>query len=112
MAKALSKSRPLILVTFGFCLLEGLEPKESAGLARHCFTTGIERTFADLDRELVPLDAPAEFGRRTQNTDWAISADGANAFSGSERDIIRFAPVIDEFKKRDEEIVSNSIRFR
>ena len=37
---------------------------------------------------------------------------GEAAFDGSVRDLIRFAPVVDEFKALDEEIVTNSIRFR
>jgi hypothetical protein len=43
---------------------------------------------------------------------WANAAKGEAAFSGSAGDLIRFAPIIEEFKKLDEEIVRNSIRFR
>jgi hypothetical protein len=37
---------------------------------------------------------------------------GAGAFAGSERDLVRHAPVIEDFKRLDGEIVGSSIRFR
>ncbi len=81
-------------------------------LAVYCFRIGMERTLADLDPQMVPAEAVDEFTARTAGTDWASAAKGENAFAGSGRDIVRFAPVIDEFKALDQEIVSNSIRFR
>jgi hypothetical protein len=89
-----------------------LDAREAAALARHCFEHGMDRTLADLAPELVPADAVSAFGSRSAATNWANAAHGMAAFRGSEGDIIRFAPVIDEFKALDREIVSNSIRFR
>lgn len=85
---------------------------EAAALARHCFKHGMERALADLAPEWVPDNAFRDFANRAAGTLWANAARGAAAFAGSEKDIIRFAPVVDEFKALDQEIVSNSIRFR
>jgi len=40
------------------------------------------------------------------------AAAGEAAFAGSVADLIRFAPVVDEFKMLDGKFVANSIRFR
>ncbi len=89
-----------------------LGAQEAAALARQCFKHGMERHLSDLAPELVPAHSIGEFARRSAETQWANAAEGAAAFAGSERDIVRFAPVIDEFKALDHEIVANSIRFR
>ena len=85
---------------------------EAAALARHCFTEALRIALAELDADHLPPDASDLFDLRTRNTQWANAAIGANAFAGSEGDLIRYAPVIDEFKELDREIVTNSIRFR
>lgn len=89
-----------------------LGPPHAAALARHCFKHGMQRALADVPPEAVPADALEAFARRSVEVHWANAAEGAAAFAGSEKDIVRFAPVIEEFKALDQEIVSNSIRFR
>jgi hypothetical protein len=44
--------------------------------------------------------------------DWAAVPDDATAFSDSPRTLIECAPVVDQLKQLDEEIVRNSVRFR
>ena len=90
----------------------GLSPPEAAALAGHCFARGMERALADLPPDLLPADPVGAFASRSAGTHWENAAEGTGAFAGSERDIVRFAPVVDEFKALDEEIVSNSLRFR
>ncbi len=90
----------------------GLTQPEAAALAEHCFAHGMERALADLPPDFLPAEAVETFGGRTARTHWPSAAEGTEAFAGSEKDIIRFAPVVDEFKALDEEIVSNSLRFR
>lgn len=85
---------------------------EAAAMATHCFRSGMERALAGIAAELVPPDAVGNFGNRAAETHWANAAHGLVAFAGSEQDIIRFAPVVDEFKALDREIVQNSIRYR
>lgn len=89
-----------------------LTPEESAALARRCFHDAINRTLPDEDREQIPVDLLTRFDGRIATTDWASAAIGESAFAGSARDLVRFAPVVDEFKTLDRDIVSNSIRFR
>ena len=89
-----------------------LAASEAAALARHCFTLGMQRALADVSKETIPANAILHFARRSAEVHWACAAEGAAAFAGSQEDIIRFAPVIEEFKELDREIVSNSIRFR
>ena len=72
-----------------------------------------------LARTGTPPDAGPEFaahaGRvreRVRRTDWlAIGPDEA-AFTQSPAGLVRWAPVMDELKQLDEEIVRNSVRFR
>jgi hypothetical protein len=44
--------------------------------------------------------------------DWAAVPDDATAFSESPRTLIECAPVVEQLKQLDEEIVRNSVRFR
>lgn len=89
-----------------------LTPPEAAALAGYCFKHGMEQALANLPSELIPAGAAGEFRIRSATTRWDDAAEGAVAFACSERDIVRFAPVVDEYKALDGEIVANSIRFR
>lgn len=85
----------------------------AAALARRCFRQAAERGLADADAGPVPTESLERLDLRLRATDWtAAAADGRHAFAGSEADLVRFAPVIDEYKELDREIVMNSIRFR
>ena len=72
-----------------------------------------------LDQTGSPPEAGGEFAAHAQRvrdrmarTDWlAVGADEA-AFTESPAGLVRWAPVIDELKELDEEIVLNSVRFR
>jgi hypothetical protein len=90
----------------------GFSNQDAVDLASFCFRTGMERTLVDLDPDAVSPEMSDDFARRAAQTDWAAALDPIPTFAGSERDIIRFAPVIDQFKTLDREIVGNSIRFR
>jgi hypothetical protein len=67
----------------------------------------------------TPPDAGPEFAAhaarvrdRVRRTDWlAVGTDEA-AFTASPAGLVRWAPVLDELKQLDEEIVRNSVRFR
>ena len=90
-----------------------LADDEAAELALAMFTESFEGVFSsEDDTAIVPKDAIEAFSARCAHTDWASAANATQSFAGSERDIIRFAPVIDAFKDADREIVGNSIRFR
>jgi hypothetical protein len=89
-----------------------LAAPEAETLARHCFEHGMDGALADVPPDMLPAGAAEAFAARTASVHWAGAADGPTAFAGSQEDIVRFAPVVDEFKELDREIVSNSIRFR
>ncbi|MHA1523483.1 MAG: hypothetical protein ACTSY1_03640 [Alphaproteobacteria bacterium] len=91
---------------------ERLGQDEARALALHCFKSALERGLADVN---APMDHPkslADFDRRISLTNWERAAQGENSFAGSGTDLLLHAPVIDEFKELDREIVTNSIRFR
>lgn len=50
--------------------------------------------------------------KRAKNADWHDLADGPNAFQGSSDALIHWAPIADELKNLDIEIVRNSIHLR
>jgi hypothetical protein len=78
---------------------------------------------ATVDGILARTGSPAEAGgefaahaarvrQRVARTDWLSIGDGEAAFTASPAGLVRWAPVMDELKQLDEEIVRNSVRFR
>ncbi|NQU72068.1 MAG: esterase [Rhodospirillales bacterium] len=57
-------------------------------------------------------DSRRAFGERARSTAWGDMANGEEAFSGSLAALVEWAPVADELKIHDVEIVRFSIRFR
>jgi hypothetical protein len=67
----------------------------------------------------IPADASPEFPQlaegvraRLRACDWATVRDDESPFSESPGALVQWAPVIEEFKRLDGEIVRNSVRFR
>ena len=67
-----------------------------------------KEVFESLKREVVIL----EFEKRLSSHDWKETDDSHESFSGSRSALLKWAPVVEEFKIQDEEIVSNSIHFK
>jgi hypothetical protein len=88
----------------------GLSSSEASRLAVQCFSYALNNCGVDFG-EAVP-DWNARFAERAKGTLWPQAALGANAFTESPAELVDAAPVIDEFKRQDAEIVQNSIRFR
>lgn len=72
-----------------------------------------------LTRTGVPQEAGPEFETHVQQarnrlarTDWLAIGDDEAAFAASPAALVRWAPIMDELKTLDENIVLNSIRFR
>lgn len=72
-----------------------------------------------LEETGVPADAGPEFAAHTQRVrsrvalcDWSAQADGDGPFVESPSALVYWAPIVDELKALDEEIVRNSVRFR
>jgi hypothetical protein len=89
-----------------------LDRDQASGLARACYSTGLKRALTEIESGQLEADAVRDFDNRLAETVWDSAAQAGNAFSGSEADLVRYAPVVEEFKQLDREIVSNSIRFR
>jgi len=90
----------------------GLTVDEAREMARRLYAAGLHKGLEALDPSERPEGCEQRFETRIALEDWAASAHGRTAFGGSERDLIQSAPVSDQFKKLDSEIVGNSIRFR
>ena len=86
-----------------------LPPAECEAMARQCFEQGMRDGLADVDSRKIPPDAGIRFDRRLSETDWPEAAVGDAAFALSPVDLVRHAPVIDEFKQLDRQIVATSI---
>jgi hypothetical protein len=89
-----------------------LEDEAAANLAHGVFTAALAEGLAEFDNAEVIKAATESFAGRLAVIDWEASCDAYHTFAQSEADLVRFAPVIDEFKELDREIITNSIRFR
>jgi hypothetical protein len=91
--------------------MRGADADEAAALSRHAFGWVVAERF---DREEFTGDADElirAFGDRAALADWAKMAEKENAFRLSPQELVRRAPISDELKNYDTEIVINSIRF-
>ena len=100
----------LTIFSTGYCLDGSKEDAE--GLARHLFAQALNNSFTDDDAVEARPDAEAAFNTRLGFVDWSLAGKGETAFSQSPIDLVKWAPVTEEFKQQDSEIVMNSIRFR
>ena len=111
--------------TYGACLsdltvfaaaLTGTENRlgknEISDLARKCFATAVQQTFDDAEANEVRAEVVERFEARLEQTHWPNAAIGETAFTSSPIVLLEAAPIADELKERDVEIVTNSIRFR
>ncbi|MEK9721149.1 MAG: hypothetical protein VW257_08925 [Quisquiliibacterium sp.] len=90
----------------------GMGNEECAALASHCYRAALAKGVSEPDQAHLPGDGCLSFDSRAHQLDWDHAAKGENAFLGSAASLIACAPVVPEFKKLDQEIVTNSIRFR
>ena len=72
-----------------------------------------------LERSGTPAEAGPDFDaaaarlrERVDAYDWSDFDDGGGAFTESPAALVRWAPILDELKALDEDIVRNSVRFR
>jgi hypothetical protein len=111
--------------TYGACLsdltvfaaaITGAENRlgtnEISSLARKCFEAAIQQTYNDAEAGEVRAEIVESFEARIKQTHWPNAAIGENAFTSSPKVLLDSAPIADELKERDVEIVTNSIRFR
>ena len=89
-----------------------LEKSEISDLAHKCFEAAIQQTFNDAEAGEVRAEIVESFEARIIQTHWPNAAIGENAFTSSPKALLDSAPIADELKEQDGEIVTNSIRFR
>lgn len=89
-----------------------LTEEQAAGLARLCFEDALAKSFDDADAEKLREEIVGAFAENVAKIDWATAADGENSFLNSPVDLVRFAPIAEELKALDTDIVINSTRFR
>ena len=112
-------------LTYGACLsdltvfaaaMTGAEGRlgkdEISGLARKCFEAAVQQTFEGDEAGEVRAEIVERFEARLEQTHWPNAAIGEYAFTSSPRVLLESAPIADELKERDVEIVTNSIRYR
>lgn len=89
----------------------GASSAEAAAIVKGAFEHAVIERF---DRSQFSGDLSElirTFGDRVALADWAAMAEDENAFSLSPKELVRWAPISDELKKYDTEIVINSLRF-
>jgi hypothetical protein len=89
----------------------GLPHEMRAAAALGCFVEGLGETAgAGVDSGMVATWREA-FEKRLADLHWENVAVGHDAFSASPKALVRWAPIADELKRQDAEIVRNSVRF-
>lgn len=103
------------LAVFAGAVVRGRVQAPSAEIGRLVQET-IEGVLAEAG---VPAEAGPEYGPHAERVrarlalcDWAAPPQGEAAFSRSPEALVHWAPIVDELKQLDEEIVRNSVRFR
>lgn len=103
------------LAVYAVAIVPDLDKQSRAELAAEIFAHGI----AALQGEALPqteLDsAQTDFEARSRLIDWAARAapdKGIAAFRKSADALIELAPIVDDLKKYDNEIVTNSMHFK
>lgn len=103
------------LTVFAVALIksaDNLLDDESNRLAQFLFQATVEDAFEGDDEKNFRLQVLSDFSERIKATDWTGAGEGEGAFQQSPPALFDHAPIADELKQFDREIVTNSIRFR
>lgn len=79
--------------------------------ARRCYETGLRENAAAAPEEFSAEQCIDEFNRRLESTDWRTGALQPENFTASPKALYRWAPIADQLKRYDVEIVENSIKY-
>ncbi len=85
--------------------------EQRIALARRCFSAGMNNNLEGAPSEFRPQESIAEFGRRLEQTEWVNAALQPDNFTESPAALQRWAPIAEELKRFDAEIVQNSVKF-
>lgn len=90
----------------------GVPGASRSALARQIFEHGLAENEAVTSASgLDHAAARADFGKRLEGTDWDFGAMLPDNFNRSPAALIKWAPIADELKQYDVEIVENSMKF-
>jgi hypothetical protein len=84
---------------------------ERQEMARRCYAAGLRAVTADAPAEFSAQDCIGEFDRRLADTDWQSGARQLENFTRSPRALFKWAPIADELKNFDREIIENSVKY-
>jgi len=90
---------------------DGFDDEARRRLATYMFEHGIAGNLETSVDEFDPDAAREAFRQRLSFLDWSGSFDIRDVFTQSPQSIIRWAPIAEELKAFDKEIVENSVRF-
>ena len=84
---------------------------ERQAMALVCYQAGLRDSAGDAPEKFSAQDYVDEFKTRLTKTDWRLGALTPENFNYSPRALVRWAPIADNLKKFDAEIVMNSVKF-
>jgi hypothetical protein len=80
-------------------------------MARRCYAVGLRENTTGARAEFSAQDCIDEFDRRLADTDWQRGALQPENFTRSPLALLRWAPIADNLKKFDSEIIENSVKY-
>jgi hypothetical protein len=89
---------------------QGVVNDDRRAMASRCYGTAMRSAGEGL-QQFPAAQSICEFERRLETTEWEVAALSAESFVCSPRALIRWAPIADELKRFDTEIIENSIKF-
>jgi len=84
---------------------------ERGKLAGRCYGAALRQNTGEAPEQFSAPRCADEFEQRLRETDWRACAPQPDNFTASPKALFRWAPIADELKKFDREIVQNSIKF-
>lgn len=88
-----------------------LGPEARRAFAFACYRAGVASNEAEAPDPDAPSAWCATFEQRVERTQWENIAAGASVFTESPKALVKWAPIADDHKRYDREIVENSMRF-
>jgi hypothetical protein len=84
---------------------------ERAALAARVYEAGLSENRTEAPAQFSAQNCIDDFRRRLVDVEWRNAARQPEIFNASPKALMRWAPIADELKKLDREIVENSVRF-
>lgn len=96
-----------------YAVARSLETEDAAArqaLAQRCYAAGLEKNRNAAPEQFSATDAIEEFGRRLAQIDWGDARE-PEIFTLSPKALMKWAPIADNLKRLDREVVENSVKF-